>query len=67
MGKGKIKIPTFLWAGLIFGLMMALAFAFTLNNLGIIMRMKSTYMVYFYLVGWTLIVNIVQPKSGDRI
>jgi hypothetical protein len=47
--KIKFPIPPFLWAGLIFGLLMALAFAFTLNNLGIIMRMKSTYMLFFYL------------------
>ena len=50
--KEKFQIPTFLWAGLVFGLVMAVAFAFTLNNLGIIMRMKSTYMVFVYLVCW---------------
>lgn len=50
--KEKFTIPPFLWAGLVFGLLMAVAFAFTLNNLGIIMRMKSTYMVFVYLVCW---------------
>jgi hypothetical protein len=50
--KEKLLVPPFLWAGLVFGLAMAMAFAFTLNNLGIIMRMKSTYMLFFYLFCW---------------
>ncbi|WP_194976847.1 hypothetical protein [Aquiflexum lacus] len=50
--KIKFTIPPFLWAGLVFGLVMAVAFAFTLNNLGIIMRMKSTYMLFVYLFYW---------------
>lgn len=62
--KIKFQIPSFLWAGLIFGLLMAIAFAFTLNNLGIIMRMKSTYMLFYYLFCWVGILDL-RHKTQD--
>lgn len=58
IGKGGLrKIPKFLWIGIFFGLVLSIAYALTLNNLGIIMRMKSFYMPFFYLLGWGVWVN----------
>ncbi|GAB2633238.1 hypothetical protein [Belliella aquatica] len=42
-------LPKTITWGLFFGLSMMLIYAFTLNNLGIITRMKSTYMIFFYI------------------
>lgn len=44
-----IPIPKIILWGIFFGLGMTVIYAFTLNNLGIIMRMKSTYMIFFYI------------------
>lgn len=44
-----IKIPPLIVLGVFFGLGMILIYGFTLNNLGIIIRMKSTYMIFFYI------------------
>lgn len=53
MQKGSIKsIPPIYWAGLVFTLLMGLVFSYTLNNLGIIVRMKSIYMIFCYLFCW---------------
>lgn len=50
---GTVKyIPAIYWAGLVFTLLMGLVFSYTLNNLGIIVRMKSIYMVFCYLYWW---------------
>jgi hypothetical protein len=46
------QIPRFIWIGIGFGLILTFVYALTLNNLGIIMRMKSVYMVFFYLLAW---------------
>ena len=43
-------VPSFIWIGIGFGLVLTIVYALTLNNLGIIMRMKSVYMVFFYLL-----------------
>lgn len=56
--KGSLtKLPKFLWIGILFGFVLSIAYALTLNNLGIIMRMKSFYMPFFYLLGWGVWVN----------
>lgn len=47
--KERRTIPAFLITGTVVWALMCLLFAFTLNNLGIMMRMKSIYMVIFYL------------------
>jgi len=46
------QVPGFIWIGVGFGLVLMIVYALTLNNLGIIMRMKSTYMLFFYLLAW---------------
>ncbi|WP_373495040.1 hypothetical protein [Aquiflexum sp.] len=63
--KEKYTIPPFLWAALIFGLVMAVAFSYTLNNLGIIMRMKSTSMLFFYLFWWKMTVGRRKTEAGS--
>lgn len=54
--KRKIlKLADFLYVGMGVGALLVLAFALTLNNLGILMRMKSIFMVFFYLLAWNII------------
>jgi hypothetical protein len=47
------QVPGFIWIGIAFGLILTIVYALTLNNLGIIMRMKSVYMVFFYLLAFS--------------
>jgi hypothetical protein len=47
--KVGISIPKVLYVGLGVLVLMGIVYAMTLNNLGIMMRMKSTYMLFFYL------------------
>jgi hypothetical protein len=49
------SLPRFLIVGAVVCLGMCLVYGLTLNNLGIIMRMKSTYMVFCYFFCWGLI------------
>ncbi|MFD2202434.1 hypothetical protein [Shivajiella indica] len=44
------SVPGFVWIGIAFGMILMFVYALTLNNLGIIMRMKSVYMLFFYLL-----------------
>jgi hypothetical protein len=49
------QVPGFIWIGIGFGFALMLVYALTLNNLGIIVRMKSMFMVFFYLIPlWAL-------------
>ena len=48
--SGWRKIPLFIGAGIAFGLLLTVVYALTLNNLGIIMRLKSFYMIFFQLL-----------------
>jgi len=51
MGRAGWKtVPLFVWGGILFGLLLMGVYALTLNNLGIIMRMKSFYMIFFHLL-----------------
>jgi hypothetical protein len=47
--RGVKDIPLFVWTGILFGCMLMGVYALTLNNLGIIMRMKSFFMIFFHL------------------
>jgi hypothetical protein len=51
----KVSLPSFLLYGMAFGLLLTITYGLTLNNLGIIMRMKSFYMLFFLLGGWHLL------------
>jgi hypothetical protein len=55
--KNKLLLgfPPVFYAGLILAVLMMLVFALTLNNLGIMMRMKSTYTLFCYLPAWRVI------------
>ncbi|MDN3690571.1 hypothetical protein [Cyclobacterium jeungdonense] len=52
LGKVKRSVPFFYRIAFVYGILLSLLFAFALNNLGVIMRMKSVYTVfiscYFY-------------------
>lgn len=48
----KVPFPAFLVYGMAVGILLSLAYALTLNNLGILMRMKSIYMLFFLLASW---------------
>ncbi|RZS98276.1 hypothetical protein [Cecembia calidifontis] len=51
MGRSGWKtVPLFTWGGILFGLLLMGVYALTLNNLGIIMRMKSFFMIFFHLL-----------------
>lgn len=50
--KIRLSIPGVFYAGLAVMVLMGVVYALTLNNLGIMVRMKSTYMVFLYLVAW---------------
>jgi hypothetical protein len=51
LGK-KTPLPSFLVYGMAVGILLSLAYALTLNNLGILMRMKCFYLIFFLLAGW---------------
>lgn len=57
------KLPVYLWVALGYGLLLALLFALTLNNLGIIMRMKSIYLPFFSLISLYLYFELVRKKA----
>ena len=48
--KGRINIPLYLWTALIYGMLLSVLFSITLNNLGIIMRMKSISIPFFIII-----------------
>ena len=53
IGAGmKVALPAFLVFGMALGVFLIMAYGLTLNNLGIIMRMKSFYMIFFLLSAW---------------
>ncbi|WP_113922790.1 hypothetical protein [Cognataquiflexum aquatile] len=49
--KIRLSIPGVFYAGLAVMVLMGVVYALTLNNLGIMVRMKSTYMVFLYMIG----------------
>jgi hypothetical protein len=51
----KVSLPRFLLYGMGAGIFLTLAYGLTLNNLGIIMRMKSFYILFFLLSAWHLL------------
>lgn len=53
--KINMDIPGVLKLGLVMAILMGIVFSLTLNNLGIMMRMKSTYMLLCYLAAWRVI------------
>ncbi len=52
----QIKIPPYLIAGLLIGVMLSIILLFNLNNLGIMVRMKSSFMIFYHLaaVNWLI-------------
>ena len=53
--KIQLSVPKTFYAGMALALLMGIVFSLTLNNLGIMMRMKSTYMIFLYLPAWRVI------------
>lgn len=48
----RVALPFFSMYGMAVGFFLIIAYGLTLNNMGIIMRMKSFYMIFFLLAGW---------------
>lgn len=61
--KRRVPVPGVFYAGLAVMVLMGVVYALTLNNLGIMVRMKSTYMVFFYLIGGYGWVSFYNAKS----
>jgi hypothetical protein len=61
--RKKKTVPLFLIAGSAIGMLMCLLYAFTLNNLGIMMRMKSIYMIIFYITAYFLLLSRSDYKT----
>lgn len=61
------KMPWWIWAGLAYCIALLLVHTLTLNNLGIMMRMKSVGMFFVYLAGtWSLLgTNKYSTHSGS--
>lgn len=55
-GGVALHIPSWVLAGVVFGALMTWVHGLTLNNLGIIMRMKSTFMIFVYFLSWQVVV-----------
>lgn len=54
--KLPVLLPRFLIIAIFVCVGMCVVYGLTLNNLGIIMRMKSTYMIFWYFSFWMLVV-----------
>lgn len=64
--KLSSSIPGFLFVGFGVCVGMSVVYGLTLNNLGIIMRMKSTYMIFWYFSFWMLVVLRIKGKIAGR-
>lgn len=60
--KGQIKIPLYIWTGLIYGILLSVLYSITLNNLGIIMRMKSIFLPFFSIFALHLYLEVSKKK-----
>tara|TARA_R110002124_G_scaffold287328_6_gene473012 strand:- start:1132 stop:2301 length:1170 start_codon:yes stop_codon:yes gene_type:complete len=60
--RGQFKISLYLWTVLIYGIIISLLFSLTLNNLGIIMRMKSIYFPFFSIIALHLFYKVAKVK-----
>lgn len=63
--KGQIKIPLYLWTALIYGMLLSVLYSVTLNNLGIIMRMKSIYFPFFIIFTLQLYFKVAERKAKE--
>ena len=61
--KFQFKIPLYLWTVLIYGILLSFLFSITLNNLGIIMRMKSIYLPFFSFIALHLFYEVAKVKE----
>ncbi len=61
----SVKIPKSIRFGLIFGTLLTLILMYSLNNFGIIMRMKSTYMIFFYITAALIIIQKSSTVDED--
>lgn len=52
------RVPLWIYWALFFGLILMVVYGLTLNNLGIIMRMKSFFMIFFHLLTVILLSNL---------
>ncbi|MCL6261250.1 hypothetical protein M3O96_19265 [Aquiflexum sp. TKW24L] len=60
--KIPIVIPRVFYAGLAVMVLMGVVYCMTLNNLGIMVRMRSTYVVFLYLSGVFVISKYVRNR-----
>ncbi|WP_040417881.1 hypothetical protein [Cyclobacterium qasimii] len=60
--KFQFKIPLYLWTVLVYGILLSFLFSLTLNNLGIIMRMKSIYFPFFSIIALHLYYEVAKVK-----
>ena len=63
--NGRINIPLYLWIALIYGMLLSVLYSITLNNLGIIMRMKSIYLPFFIILGFYLYFEEANKKAKE--
>tara|TARA_R110002111_G_scaffold100_11_gene1733 strand:+ start:844 stop:2010 length:1167 start_codon:yes stop_codon:yes gene_type:complete len=63
--NGRINIPLYLWIALIYGMLLSVLYSITLNNLGIIMRMKSIYLPFFIILGFYLYFEVANKKAKE--
>lgn len=63
--KKRVSVPGVFYAGLAVMVLMGVVYALTLNNLGIMVRMKSTYMVFLYLIGGNGWVSFYNTKANS--
>ncbi|WP_339904197.1 hypothetical protein [uncultured Cyclobacterium sp.] len=61
--KGRIKLPLYLWTALIYGMLLSVLYSITLNNLGIIMRMKSIYFPFFIIIAFHLYYKLANKRA----
>jgi hypothetical protein len=64
--KINVFVPRVLILGLLLTILMGIVFSLTLNNLGIMMRMKSTYMLLCYLAAWRVIYSVNKSYNCIR-
>ncbi|MDO6439170.1 hypothetical protein Q4534_17240 [Cyclobacterium sp. 1_MG-2023] len=61
--KGRINIPLYLWTALIYGMLLSVLYSITLNNLGIIMRMKSICIPFFIIIASYLYFEVANKRA----
>ncbi|MCH6202093.1 hypothetical protein MMU07_21125 [Aquiflexum sp. LQ15W] len=60
------SVPYVFYLGIALTILMGIVFTLTLNNLGIMMRMKSTYMLLCYLGAWRVFYSVNKSYNCIR-